>query len=273
MSDEKLIVTKSKLDALATSISNKSGVSVPMTIAQMKTAVDNIGIVTQDENGYIILPTEGGGTNRFTLEDIWNRTFDGDFITNISGERKAINSFASSNITSVYAPNITDLGDNAISNCSKLVSVFAPKSNGSTGVASNSKALKTVVIGLDIWANAFNGCSALETVDIVNTRNGGIVRTSSFNNCTNLNKMILRSSSIVSLANINNFNGTPFASGGSGGTIYIPKVLYDQLGTGTNDYQSATNWSSIYGYGTITWACIEGSQYETHYADGTLINS
>lgn len=40
--EEKVIVTKSKLDALATSISTKSGESLPMTIAQMKSAVDGI---------------------------------------------------------------------------------------------------------------------------------------------------------------------------------------------------------------------------------------
>lgn len=40
--EEKVIVTKSKLDALATSISTKSGESLPMTIAQMKSAVDDI---------------------------------------------------------------------------------------------------------------------------------------------------------------------------------------------------------------------------------------
>lgn len=38
----KVIVTKSKLDALATSISTKSGAGTPMTIDEMKTAVDSI---------------------------------------------------------------------------------------------------------------------------------------------------------------------------------------------------------------------------------------
>lgn len=64
MSDEKLIVTKNKLDALATSISNKSGVATPLTIAQMKAAVDGIsgGTITQDEDGYIVLGQNGGGS-------------------------------------------------------------------------------------------------------------------------------------------------------------------------------------------------------------------
>lgn len=51
MANEKVIVTKSKLDSLATSISIKSGESVPMTIAEMKTAVDGIttgGVVITD---------------------------------------------------------------------------------------------------------------------------------------------------------------------------------------------------------------------------------
>lgn len=49
----------------------------------------------------------------------------------------------------------------------------------------------------------------------------------------------------------------------TGGTIYIPKVLYDHLGDGTSlDYKAATNWSTVDGYGAITWAKIEGSAYE-----------
>lgn len=86
------------------------------------------------------------------------------------------------------------------------------------------------------------------------------------------NLLILRSVTLWPLKNINAFNSTPFESGGSGGTIYIPKTLYDHLGDGSAlDYKAATNWSTIDGYGTITWAQIEGSQYETAYADGTPI--
>ena len=72
--------------------------------------------------------------------------------------------------------------------------------------------------------------------------------------------------------NSNILEGTPFASGGAGGTIYIPKSLYDHLGDGTSsDYKAATNWSTYDGYGTITWKKIEDSYYETHYVDDTSI--
>lgn len=52
-------------------------------------------------------------------------------------------------------------------------------------------------------------------------------------------------------------------------TVYIPKALYDHLGDGTAlDYRAATNWAAKT---TTTFACIEGSQYENYYADGTPI--
>ena len=89
---------------------------------------------------------------------------------------------------------------------------------------------------------------------------------------SNFNVLILRSTSICPLTNIGGFSGTKFDNGKAGGTIYIPKVLYDHLGDGSaNDYKSATNWSTLDGYGTVTWAKIEGTQYENYYADGTPI--
>ena len=72
-----------------------------------------------------------------------------------------------------------------------------------------------------------------------------------------LNTIILRKKTVVSLTNISAFTNTPFGSAGSGGTIYIPKSLYDHLGDGSEyDYKTATNWSTIDGYNTITWAQI-----------------
>lgn len=38
----KVLITRSKLDDLATAVSNKSGVALPLTIAQMQTAVEGI---------------------------------------------------------------------------------------------------------------------------------------------------------------------------------------------------------------------------------------
>lgn len=87
-----------------------------------------------------------------------------------------------------------------------------------------------------------------------------------FSGSTSMNTLILRSTSLVSCADNRAFNQTCFWSGGSGGTIYVPSALL-------SSYPSASQWSAINGYGTVTWAAIEGSQYENYYADGTAISS
>ena len=123
-----------------------------------------------------------------------------------------------------------------------------------------------------LYASAFEGCTNLKTVDYSQPGIGLFNRGNIFKNCTKLDTLVLRSTTLGRMVYNNGLSGTPFASGGTGGTIYIPKVLYDELGTGSaNDYKAATNWSTIDGYGTITWAQIEGSEYENYYADGTPI--
>lgn len=111
-----------------------------------------------------------------------------------------------------------------------------------------------------VGASCFYGASKLELCDLGEATDIGNM---AFYNCSKLSVLILRRSSICKLSNANAFNGSKFKSGGTGGTIYIPKALYDHLGDGTSsDYKSATNWSTVNGYGTITWAKIEGSIYE-----------
>lgn len=117
----------------------------------------------------------------------------------------------------------------------------------------------------------FRDCSNLVSVDFGPSFNS--FGTNMFYGCNRWNLLVLRNTNQVPLSNTNNFtNANAWKSGGTGGTIYIPKVLYDHLGDGGSlDYKAASNWSTIDGYGTITWAQIEGSIYETQYADGTPI--
>lgn len=159
------------------------------------------------------------------------------------------------NLENLTMPNVTDLSYASIFfDCKKLTTLVFSK-----------------IAVTNIGNSVFRGCTALTAVDLTSNTlrfNG----TSIFQGDSSLSTLILRVPAIVGLSNINTFQGTPLASGGSGGTIYIPKVLYDHLGDGTAlDYKAATNWSTIDGYGTITWAKIEGSVYETKYADGTTI--
>lgn len=103
-------------------------------------------------------------------------------------------------------------------------------------------------------------CTRLEIADLGKV---ATIRPNMFNSCANLTTLILRGTTRTALEQVASFNGTPFASGGSGGTIYIPEDLYNHLGDGSSsDYKAGTNWSTLDGYGTITWAKLEGSAYE-----------
>lgn len=114
------------------------------------------------------------------------------------------------------------------------------------------------------------GCSNLEAMDL---GPADALAAQFFYGDSALRTLILRKSlSLVGMRSTNTVQSSSMASGGAGCAIYIPKALYDHLGDGGSlDYKAATNWSTVNGYGTITWAQIEGSQYENYYADGTPI--
>lgn len=77
--------------------------------------------------------------------------------------------------------------------------------------------------------------------------------------------ILRRASSLIGLDNANAL--TAF---GATTTVYIPKALYDHLGDGSSlDYKAQASWKAK--AASVQWACIEGSQYETAYADGTPI--
>jgi hypothetical protein len=65
----------------------------------------------------------------------------------------------------------------------------------------------------------------------------------------------MRGATVCPLINTNVFNSTPFAAGKAGGTVYVPQALIEQ-------YQTATNWSTLYAAGTCNFVAIEGSEYE-----------
>lgn len=112
--------------------------------------------------------------------------------------------------------------------------------------------------------SAFYDCRALAAVDI----GPNLVTTpgnTCFGNCSVLKAVVLRrTAGITPLGNINIFQNSPFASGGSGGTLYVPQARI-------TEYTQATNWSTILGYTNNQILPIEGSIYETQYADGTPV--
>ena len=182
--------------------------------------------------------------------------------------------YASTSLTTLELPSLTAVPNEMCRGCTSLTSVSIPNASGTLKDAAFRETKLTVFVvpsGITIINTlALGQITTLTTIDVNNVTSLG---NSSFQNSTNLNLLVIRSSTRpISIASSNVIQGTKFANGGAGGDIYIPKSLYDHLGDDSNmDYKKATNWSTIDGYGTITWHAIEGSYYETHYADGTLI--
>ena len=196
--------------------------------------------VTQYANAEITVDVQG-----LTWDDIARgRVPDGVIEVNGTSIDASAFRYISGSDFVLIGNNVTSIGQSILQGNGRVTKARLPKMNSyvATGYA-------------------FYGCGKLSLVDygVFDT-----VRGNTFNNCTVLKTLILRRSSApTTLTNTATFSGTPFASGREGGTIYIPEVLYNHLGDGTAlDYKSLANWSTIDGYGTITWAKIEGSEYE-----------
>lgn len=200
-------------------------------------------------------------------------TYESDAVTSI---RRDI-FHGATNLEYISLPNATSMAAQAFSGCTKLGHVNLPKLSTLSGNSQFDGAKVTVIALPSIAAklpSAFlQNNTTLTAVDL--GPNAIALQSTCFYGAHSLAAVVLRKSdSILTMENSPTqvFGDTPFKSGGTGGTIYIPKALYDHLGDGTAlDYKAGTNWSVLDGYGTVTWEKIEGSIYETQYADGTPI--
>lgn len=259
-------------------------------VSQTSRTVNENGTYDTTENNSVIVNVSGGGGGGISVDDIAGNTAPSGAITLGNGVT-AIKTYAFANkpITSITAPSVTLTESNALTgtlitaitdsnfpsittnacffnNMTSLLSIkltgMKNLSSGSSQLRGNSNMVSAEFPSCNtvVGASCFYGDSKLELCDLGEATSIGA---SAFYNCSKLSVLILRRSSICTLGNISAFGGSPFKSGGTGGDIYIPKVLYDHLGDGTSyDYQSVANWSTVYGYGTITWHPIEGSIYE-----------
>lgn len=220
--------------------------------------------------------TELKNVSSKTVKTIGNSAFHSSSLKSINVPNAVyinLYAFYKTNVSILYLPKVISLGDYACKQCYNLSEIYLPLVQ-TIGVQPFTQCTKLSSIVLPsittmLGAHFCDQNPLLKSADIGkgSTR---INASDAFANDSIFNLLILRKSdNIVTLANTASFNGTSFAEGGTGGTIYIPKSLYDHLGDGTAlDYKSATNWSTLDSYGAITWAQIEGSEYEHYYADG-----
>ena len=162
-----------------------------------------------------------------------------------------------SSLTSADFPNVTSIDNNTFQGCTSLTDVDFTNATSIGGSAFNNCTSLTDVDFPNVTSMssyAFSYCTSLTKADFSKVTR---LNESTFYGCTSLDTLILRKSgAIVILSNTNAFNNTPFASGGTGGTLYVPQALISV-------YQSAAgSWSTILGYPNNQIKPIEGSIYE-----------
>ena len=183
------------------------------------------------------------------------------------------------NLGEVSFPNVTSIGSkdgsygatgNVFAGCPKLTKIYLPKlttvtgnrcfgqndSWGGGGVGSSSYPATIALPALSSLNNqSFRGTgSYFDAVDF--GPNLATIPTDCFYQGT-FNALILRKSdAVVSAANADAIKQIK--------DVWVPQSLI-------SGYQTASNWSARYTAGTITFHSIEGSIYETKYADGTTI--
>lgn len=223
------------------------------------------GIKATDSSDAIVTFESGGGTDY--LELYLKKQLTSYSSNEVTGATPKYMFFESTSLQSLTLPNATTIETNGLkgTHITTIKAGDLPKVFYVGSSAFQQSYVQTVVmpIARSISQSAFAYCTGLKTVDIGATQAASIAA-QAFNGATAFDTLILRGGYQYSLANANAFNNTPFASGGTGGTLYVPSSL-------VATYQSATNWSTILGYANNQILPIEGSIYETQYADGTAI--
>ena len=107
---------------------------------------------------------------------------------------------------------------------------------------------------VNITVSSLRSCPKLELVDVGSKCLW--IQANSMRDSSSLKTLILRRTDApVSFVHTTGLQGTPFYTGGTGGTVYCPSALIEQ-------YQTATNWSVLYTAGTCNFVALEGSEYE-----------
>lgn len=169
----------------------------------------------------------------------------------------------------ILPSTVTSINQYSFANCENMTTFTAPGAittfgtytfNGASGHIMKMRECHLPRLGTSIALNlnwgsttAANACQNLEVCDIGNAKS---IAANTFANCYKLQTLIMRRTSVTTCANVSAFLNTPIRGRNSlTAEIYVPSALIDS-------YKAASVWTTINGYGFVTWKAIEGSQYE-----------
>lgn len=276
------LYSEESIQNIANAIRSKNGESTQYKVGEMAQAILDI-------------PSGGGVSEQTYINLMASQDFpSGDIVITEKTSLSASAFRYRTNITKVYSESLTSLNwsQYAFDACTNLEEINFPNVTTGTGggyqLADTNGATKCKTIkvpkledaatfffynrqGLttvDVKAlkalpqSCFQQCYSLEILDLPSVKS---IASTALYNCRKLSTIILRSTTMVVLANANVLNNTPFAGyGGLSGTLYVPQAL-------VSTYENSSNWATILAKGFMTISPIEGSIYETQYADGTPI--
>jgi len=169
-------------------------------------------------------------------------------------EARAALFYGCTNLSSVNMPMLVLLSGNQVfDGCKNLQGLVFPIYGITPWITDTSAAIRYL---------CFYNCTNFSYLDVNRPTS---IESRVFEGCNAFETLVIRGDVVASLSSIDAFKNTKFAENGSGGTLYVRSDL-------VSSYQSSSNWSTILAYTNNSIKAIEGSYYETHYADGRLIS-
>lgn len=244
---------KNNTDLATENMSINELVEAILALIGQKGAYNIVQNLLDDGNSELVI-TDASGSNANELDSFITREISGVYTNDRITKVGLYGLGGCENLTSINLPNVVTVGDSGFYNCKLLKNVFLPKlttlgRNGfnstglesinlplctKLGIASFSQTNKLVVATLPLVTLLEGSCFSYSSVQKIDTSSVISIGAYAFGGAQQLDTLILRNSSVCTLANsTNTFTNTKIAAGT--GYIYVPDNLVDS-------YKTATNW-------------------------------
>lgn len=244
---------KNNTDLATENMSINELVEAILALIGQKGAYNIVQNLLDDGNSELVI-TDAGESSSNNLDAFITREISGVYTNDRITKVGLYGLGGCENLTSINLPNVVTVGDSGFYNCKLLKSVNLPKltslgNNGfnntglesinlplcnKIGSSSFSYTKQLVSVILPLAASIPGFCFNYSSVQKIDTSSVTSIAAYALGNAQQLDTLILRNSSVCTLANsTNTFTNTKIATGT--GYIYVPDNLVDS-------YKTATNW-------------------------------